>query len=125
MCSCNEGNVLLSDQQNSRVDLRRRVIKKATIAYNNRHITINCQVRDLTEDGARLRPQPGLAIPDHFELLIDLDALSVPCKVVWRDKNDIGVKFTEEPIKTKPKRLQVVSESTSKRKLYLRKETVS
>ena len=90
---------------------RRRVLKAGVIAYNNRHSTLPCTVRNISETGAQLR-LPGLtaaSAPDTFELIIDLDGLEAACTVMWRRGEDIGVRFEGEPRRTAPKRAQVVA----------------
>ena len=112
----------MSDKKNNRVSVRRRVLKKGLIAYNERHITVECQVKNLSDGGARLCPHPGLPVPDHFELIIELDGTAAKSEVVWRSKNDIGVRFTSALTETKLTRAQVISANTAGRKFRLKKE---
>ncbi len=77
-----------------RTSERRRILKGAIAAFNLRHSTIPCTVRDISETGCRLKTMGSIALPDTFELIIELDALIVPCEVVWRTTNEAGVRFT-------------------------------
>ena len=71
---------------------RRRVLKAGIAASNDRHITVACTVRDISETGARLRVEGSLTIPDTFELIIDMDGLEANCEVMWRKGNEVGGK---------------------------------
>lgn len=102
---------------------RRRVLKAGVIAYNNRHVTLPCGVRDVSESGARLSITGASTAPDTFELLIDLDGTEVPCEVVWRRGSEVGVRFLATPRTVPKKREQVVQQwaATSQRPTLRRK----
>jgi len=91
-----------------RSHLRRRVLKSATIAFNDRFSAIPCTVRDLSATGAHLRVEGTVNVPNIFELIIELDGLEAGCEVVWRKEKDIGVSFSSAPRTTTPRRSQVV-----------------
>lgn len=63
--------------------VRRRMLKAGIIAFNKRHSTLACTVRDLSDTGARLRVEGSMNAPDTFDLIIVLDALEAPCQVMW------------------------------------------
>lgn len=90
---------------------RSRMLKGGLIAFSGRHATMPCVVRDISDGGARLQVAQGTAVPDTFELIIELDGLEVQCLVVWRKAQEVGVGFLEEPRQCPPKRAQVVSQS--------------
>ena len=88
---------------------RRRVLKAGLIAFNNRNSTLQCSVKDVSDQGARLAVSGSIGAPDTFDLLIALDGLEVSCAVVARTTNEIRVKFVG-PIRHVPvQRLQVVT----------------
>lgn len=111
------------DSQRYRADERRRQLKSAVIAFNGRHSTLPCSLRDISESGARLQVT-STQVPDTFELLVDLDGLEVPCAVVWRRGEYVGVKFTAPPVRSAPKRTQVVQALTPKPQPTLRRKPV-
>ena len=80
------GNTALAPNvdNEARIAPRRRMLKSGKIAYNDRHVTIECTVRDMSATGARLRVEGSVTAPDTFELLIPLDGLEANCQVVWR-----------------------------------------
>jgi hypothetical protein len=105
------GNTALAPQvaDDARIAPRRRMLKAAKIAYNDRHVTINCMVRDISATGAKLRVEGSVTAPDTFELLIPLDGLEANCQVVWRSGTDVGVKFLGAPRTVAAKRAQIVN----------------
>ena len=87
---------------------RKRLLKGGYIAFSARHATLPCVVRDISESGARLQVGQVSSVPDTFELIVELDGLEVPCVVVWRKANEIGVTFTASPTYVAPRRAQIV-----------------
>ena len=60
-------------QKEKRRGPRRRVLKGAIVAYNDRRSTISCSVRDISDTGARVRVDGSMSAPDTFLLVIELD----------------------------------------------------
>lgn len=110
-----------SDQTCERAASRQRVLKACVIAYSGRHITIAAAVRDVSETGARLRVENSLAVPDTFELILDLDGLEADCEVTWRRDREIGVRFLTLRA-VEPKRSQVVSLPDAQHTVSLRRK---
>jgi hypothetical protein len=96
-------------EQEKRRAPRKRVLKGAMIAFNNRSSTLSCTVRDISDTGARLRVAKDQAVPARFDLLIEVDGLEAPCTVAWRRGEDIGVTFDAPPTRRKPVRAQVIN----------------
>ena len=67
-------------QEGKRRSLRRRVLKGGIVAFNDRHSTLPCSVRDVSDMGARLRVTGSVSVPDTFELIIEFDGLEAPCE---------------------------------------------
>jgi len=59
---------------------------------------VDCQILDISETGARVRPVKNVEMPDAFILQIDNTRNLGEVNVVWRDERSVGVKFA------KPKR---------------------
>ncbi|MGF1650777.1 MAG: PilZ domain-containing protein, partial [Hyphomicrobiaceae bacterium] len=78
------------------------------VAYAGRTCTIACCVRDASTDGARLRVDGAIAVPDTFELFVELDGTWVDCEVVWRHGKDVGVRYTSDVKHGNATRRQVV-----------------
>ncbi len=104
---------------------RRRVLKGAIIAYNDRRSTIPCTVRDLSDTGARLRADGSINAPDTFLLIIELDGIEADCKVVWRKSPDLAVTFVSPPRKVPAKRAQIIAALIPEPKPSLRRKPKS
>jgi hypothetical protein len=118
------GNAALASNvgNEARIAPRRRTLKSGKVAYNDRHVTIECTLRDMSATGARLRVSGSVAAPDTFELLIPLDGLEANCQVVWRSGADLGVRFLSAPRMVAAKRHQVVCALTPAKAPTLRRK---
>lgn len=117
------GNTALAPVSNeARIAPRRRVLKSGKVAYSDRHVTIDCLVRDMSATGARLRIEGSVTAPDTFELLIPLEGLEANCQVVWRSGADLGVRFLAAPRIVAAKRQQVVCALTPAKAPTLRRK---
>ena len=106
-----DGNAALElAPEEPRSGARRRMLKSGRICFNERHSTLECAVRDISEQGARLRLSGSIDAPDTFELLVELDGIRVDCAVVWRSNDEIGVVFTSEKVQEAPTRKQVIQQ---------------
>ena len=54
---------------------------------------INCLVRDMTIAGAALDVAEPHNIPERFNLIFKADGTLIPCHVIWRQDERIGVSF--------------------------------
>lgn len=57
-----------------------------------------CRVSDLSETGARLSLHDSAALPDFFTLRLAAPERERECRVVWRSRNLIGVKFERKQL---------------------------
>lgn len=71
---------------------RHPTLKRGTIAFNGGRSTIDCTVRNLSPQGARLLVASVIGIPDSFDLMLP-GAAKQPCQVMWRKAKEIGVSF--------------------------------
>jgi hypothetical protein len=76
-----------------RTTARQRSLWGAKIVINNNSSMIDCLVRDLSPQGARLSVATQIGIPDRFDLRIDRSGARYPAKVAWRSRNQIGFRF--------------------------------
>lgn len=90
---------------------RRRVLKRARLSYKDGAFSIDCVLRNITEDGALIDLPVGIMVPDKFRIHNELDGFAVDCEVARRIGNSAGVKFVGERELFQPKRIQVVSEA--------------
>jgi PilZ domain len=55
--------------------------------------TVNCLVRNISISGAALDVTNPLDIPERFDLVFKADGTHIPCHVIWRQGEQIGVAF--------------------------------
>ena len=72
---------------------RRKTRFKATIVFGAERSTANCIVRDLSENGARLKLDAPDQPPSVFHLIWLADRAVLEVEAVWRGPGEIGVKF--------------------------------
>ena len=74
---------------------RARTLRAGKILLNNKRSVIDCMVRNLSPEGACLLVPSVIGVPPAFDLLIDGEPASRPCKLVWHGENRIGVEFSQ------------------------------
>jgi hypothetical protein len=72
---------------------RSRALKAGKIIYNRQLFSIDCMVKNFSENGASLDVTTSSGIPDTFELFIPLDNSRRNCRVKWVKPKKIGVEF--------------------------------
>jgi hypothetical protein len=70
---------------------RHRVLKRGTIAFGG--AGIDCMVRNLSPDGARIEVTSPFGLPENFTLVIETDQLLRRCHQVWSAERKIGLAF--------------------------------
>ena len=76
-----------------RRSIRNRTLIGGKVIFNQRQSTLDCTVRNLSEDGALLVFPDSVAVPDLFELYFPLKRESRMARSRWRDAERIGVSF--------------------------------
>ena len=70
---------------------RQRVLLSALVVHPDFAITFKCGIRDVSEEGAKLKAPPGLLIPSDF-MLIDIGAgKAYEARTAWRRYPYVGV----------------------------------
>lgn len=70
---------------------RQRVLKGAIIRFNKGYGALECVVRNLSENGARLTFGETTAVPGSFDLKIAGDGGVREARVRWRTPDSVGV----------------------------------
>ena len=91
-----------ANQSDQRRTPRRRVLLSALVVYQDFNITFRCGIRDVSNDGARLKAPPGLLIPTDFLLIDILAAQAYEASTAWRRYPYIGVSFRSAMALTEP-----------------------
>jgi hypothetical protein len=81
------------NREKRRKEPRRHALKAGQIQID-KHSTIDCIVRNLTEGGACLEVASPIGIPNTFVLSIPLDKSTRRCHVSWKNVRKIGVSFS-------------------------------
>jgi len=76
---------------------RQRRLLGGKIVFNNNASTIDCIIRDLSSQGARLSVASPVGIPEWFDLRVDRNGACYPAQVAWRSHDQIGVTFLDFP----------------------------
>lgn len=71
---------------------RRRMLKGARLVFNNGHSVVSAVLRDMSETGARVTVENGLALPEHISLVLD-EGGSYQCVIVRRELKELGLQF--------------------------------
>jgi hypothetical protein len=76
-----------------RAQPRQRVLKGAIIRFNKGYGALECVVRNLSENGAKLTFGETTAVPKAFELKIAGDETLRQAELRWRAPDCVGVSF--------------------------------
>jgi hypothetical protein len=73
---------------------RSRVLKGAKIVVGATSL-LDCIVRNLTNDGARVEIPNTVNLPEDVAITLDGGRTCRPCRVAWRTLNETGLEFTD------------------------------
>jgi hypothetical protein len=76
---------------------RNRVYYGGMIAFNARHSTLECVVRDFSPFGAKIESESLEILPDELEFAVPRKGLSCMARLAWRDRNAAGLVFGDSP----------------------------
>lgn len=76
-----------------RQSTRTRVIYGAVIAYNGRQSTVDCVVRNFSENGAKVEFDNPAQLPDSVDLVITKKNRAFLAQITWRQANEAGLAF--------------------------------
>jgi len=78
-----------------RRSMRESIFEKGIVVYNDGFCTMDCEVRDYSNEGARIRPLNPRDCPVYFQLRIK-HGPTRNCMVLHRTGRDFGVRFLPE-----------------------------
>jgi hypothetical protein len=78
-----------------RQSFRNRVYYGGELAFNGRHSTLTCIVRDFSTRGARIEIEGSAVVPDQFDFTVERKGLSCPARIVWRNQAQAGLVFAD------------------------------
>ena len=82
--------------QERRRSPRNRTFVGGQLIFNQRRSTLDCTVRNLSEDGALVRVSQTVALPDIVELYLPAKRESHMARIRWRDQEHSGLEFLRE-----------------------------
>jgi hypothetical protein len=71
---------------------RHRVLKGGTLAFSGGG-GVDCTVRNISSNGARVDISSPVGLPEAFTLVIETDHFVRHCHAVWSSEQRIGVAF--------------------------------
>src|ERR1019366_9862159 len=88
-------NVLIRERSmiERRQSARARVMYGGVIACNKRQSTMNCVIRNFSEDGEKVEFDNTALLPDVIDLLIAKKNRALRAKITWRQANEAGLAF--------------------------------
>jgi hypothetical protein len=92
----------VQNTENMRSAERIRSFLRAQIIFNNRMSTIDCIIKNISATGARIALNDTLAVPTEFDLYIPQKGRGHHARLVWRDRESIGVEFTDALVAPTP-----------------------
>jgi hypothetical protein len=81
---------------------RARTFYGGVIAFNKRQSTMDCTVRNFSDDGAMLAFHNTATIPDDIDLTIAHKERSFRARVIWRQAGAAGVSFLDDTVPAAP-----------------------
>ena len=60
-------------------------------------MSLDCVVRDVTPEGAKLVCSDHVTIPERFDLVVPRWKAPRACRVVWVDVGQCGIEFVADP----------------------------
>jgi hypothetical protein len=73
--------------------VRHKTFMKGRIYFNNRLSSMDCIVRDVTDNGARLEFSENVTLPEAFELYLPTRNEYFRAHIEWRKGNQLGVSW--------------------------------
>lgn len=81
--------------QEKRSSGRQKSFLQGRIFFNHRRNSIDCLIRDISDQGAKLKFSGTIATPEFFELYIPNKEETYRARVQWRAGDEIGVMFED------------------------------
>lgn len=81
--------------QERRRATRNRAYLGAKIVFNHRYSSMDCLIRDISPDGAKLMFTNTVTIPDEFDLEIRKTGETRRIGTAWRRADEVGVSFLD------------------------------
>jgi hypothetical protein len=74
---------------------RDRTYIGASVVFNNRYSMLDCLVRNLSPDGAKIVFSSATPLPGEFDVMIRHKGDSRRARVTWRNETEAGILFLQ------------------------------
>jgi hypothetical protein len=94
--------------QDRRKSIRTRTYFGGQIAFNQHASLMDCLIRNISADGAKIVFSETRAVPQEFDLSVHKHERTYRAKVIWRRADEAGVAFLEPRPQAEPIALDLV-----------------
>ena len=77
---------------------RGRTYLGGRLAFNNQYCTIDCLVRNMSQNGAKLVFEGAVLLPGEFEFTLPQKGESRRARVIWRQQDEAGISFLQPAV---------------------------
>ncbi len=74
---------------------RQKSFLRGCVYFNKRRSALDCLIRDISDEGARVIFTDAVTVPDVVELHIPQKEQTVRARVQWRHGDEIGLSFPD------------------------------
>lgn len=74
---------------------RQKSFLRGRLYFNNRRSAVDCLIRDISRQGARVLFSDAVSVPDFIELYIPQKEQTVRAHVQWRHGEELGLVFPD------------------------------
>ncbi len=96
---------------------RVRSLLRARILFNNGASTIDCTIKNISAQGAKIEIVHSLSVPSEFDLEVPQRGRTYRAKMMWRAADSIGVEFIEQGATSENAQAMIQRLETDNRKL--------
>jgi hypothetical protein len=75
--------------------MRQKSFLRGCVYFNKRRGALDCLIRDISDQGARIIFSETVNVPDYVELYIPQKEKTIRAHVQWRHGDEIGLAFPE------------------------------
>ena len=76
-----------------RGSIRQKSFLRGCVYFNKRRSAVDCLIRDISDEGARIVFSEAVSVPDIVELYIPQKEQMLRSRVQWRHGDEIGLAF--------------------------------
>ena len=93
---------------------RRKSFLRGRIYFNKQRNSVDCLVRDISGEGARLIFSDAVTVPDVVDVYIPQKEQTLRAHVHWREGEELGVTFAPEVAPPAPEQLPAAENLTGR-----------